>query len=144
TTLAQTVGTLSTWAGMPMDTSMAFALPEAPAPMGLGQRPELRALELQQAGADLRAKLVKKGNLPHLAAFGNGYYGRPGYNFLNNDFRTYGMVGVGLNWNIAGYYTQHKELRENAVQQRLIDDRRQLFLLQQTAQLGEEEKEIAK
>lgn len=144
TAIAQTVSALSTWAGLPLDTSMAFALPQAPAPMAMGKRPELRAFELQQASTDLQAKLVKKANLPHLAAFGNGYYGRPGFNFLNNDFRPYGIVGVGLNWNIAGYYTQGKQLKENAVQQKLIDDRKRLFELQQTTDLDQEEKEIAK
>lgn len=144
TAIAQTVGALSIWAGLPLDTGMTFALPQAPAPMGLGKRPELRSLELQQASTDLQAKLVKKANLPHLAAFGNGYYGRPGFNFLNNDFRPYGMVGVALNWNIAGYYTQGRQLKENAMQLKLIDDRKRLFTLQQATDLDQEEKEIAK
>jgi outer membrane protein TolC len=144
TAIAQSVSALSTWAGIPLDTAMTFVLPQVPAAMGMGQRPELRAFELQKAGADLQAKLVKKANLPHLAAFGNGYYGRPGFNFLNNDFRLYGIVGVGLSWNIAGYYTQSKQLQENAIQQQLIDDRKRLFELQQATDLDREEKEIAK
>ncbi|MBS1942591.1 MAG: TolC family protein [Bacteroidetes bacterium] len=144
TAIAQTVSALSTWTGESLDTTMTFALPQPPAPTGMGTRPELRALQLQQANSDLQAKLVKKANLPHLAAFGNGYYGRPGFNFLNNDFRPYGIVGVGLNWNIAGYYTQGKQLKENAIQQKLIDDRKRLFEQQQAAELDKEEKEIAK
>lgn len=144
TAIAQTVSALSTWTGEPLDTTLTFALPQPPTPMGMGTRPELRAFQLQQAGSDLQAKLVKKANLPHLAAFGNGYYGRPGFNFLNNDFRPYGIVGVGLQWNIAGYYTQGKQLKENAIQQKLIDDRKRLFEQQQAAELDKEEKEIAK
>ena len=144
TAIAQTMSALSTWTGEPLDTTLTFALPQPPAPMGMGTRPELRAFQLQQAGSDLQAKLVKKANLPHLAAFGNSYYGRPGFNFLNNDFRPYGIVGVGLQWNIAGYYTQGKQLKENAIQQKLIDDRKRLFEQQQAAELDKEEKEIAK
>lgn len=144
TAIAQSVSALSIWAGIPLDTAMTFVLPQAPAAMGMGQRPELRAFELQHAGVDLQAKLVKKANLPRLAAFGNGYYGRPGFNFLNNDFRPYGIVGVGLSWNIAGYYTQGKEIKENTIQQQLIDDRKRLFELQQATELDQQEKEITK
>lgn len=144
TAIAQTVSALSIWSGLPMDTSMTFALPQAPAAMGMGKRPELRAFALQKSSSDLQAKLVKKANLPHLAAFGNGYYGRPGFNFLNNDFRPYGIVGVGINWNIAGYYTQGRQLKENSIQQKLIDDRQRMFELQQASDLDKEEKEIAK
>lgn len=144
TGLAQTVSELSIWTGLTLDTTMTFVLPQAPAPAGMGQRPELRAFELQRSGLDLQAKLLKKGNLPHLAAFGNGYYGRPGFNFLNNDFRTYGIVGVGMNWNLAGYYTQGKQLQENTVQQKLIDDRKRIFELQQATDLEREAKEITK
>ncbi len=144
TGMAQTVSELSIWTGLALDTSMTFVLPVAPSPTGPGQRPELRAFELQQAGMDVQAKLLKKGNLPRLAAFGNCYYGRPGFNFLNNDFRTYGIVGVGLNWNIAGYYSQGKQLQENSIQQKLIDDNKRMFELQQATDLDREEKEITK
>lgn len=144
TAIAETVSALSTWTGLALDTAMTFALPDMPQEQGPGTRPEQRAFHLQQAGAELQAKLVKKGNLPHLAAFGDGYYGRPGFNFLNNDFRTYGIVGVGLNWNIAGYYTQSRQLKENAIQQQLIADRKRLFEQQQATDLDKEEKEIAK
>lgn len=144
TAISQTVGALAVVTGMPLDTAMQFALPEVPAETATVERPELRAFSLQQAGTDLQAKLLKKANLPHLAAFGNGYYGRPGFNFLNNDFRPYGIAGVGLQWNIAGFYTQGRELKENAIQRQLIDDRRQRFELQQAADLDREAKEIAK
>jgi len=142
--LAHTVSALSILTGTPMDTTMTFVLPPAPAPMGMGTRPEQRAFALQQSSKDLQAKLIRKQNLPHLGAFGNGYYGRPGFNFLNNDFRSYAIVGVGINWNIAGYYTQNKELQVNTIQQKLIDDRNRDFELQQATDLDKEDKEIAK
>lgn len=144
TTLAQTVSALSILTALPMDTSMTFALPNAPAPMAAGTRPEITAFSLQQNGTELQAKLLKKGNLPHLGAFGNGYYGRPGFDFLNNNFRIYGIVGVGLSWNIAGYYTQGKQLKENLIQQSLIEGRKRQFQMQQATDLDKEEKEIVK
>lgn len=144
TSLAQTVSALSILTALPMDTGMTFALPEAPAPKTNGTRPELTAFGMQKSGAELQAKLLKKGNLPHLGAFGNGYYGRPGFNFLNNGFRVYGIVGAGLSWNIAGYYTQGKQLKENLIQQKLIEGRQRQFELQQATDLDKEEKEIAK
>ena len=144
TSLAQTVSALSIWTALPMDTSMTFVLPEQPSTKAAGIRPELTAFSLQKNSSELQAKLLRKGNLPHIGAFGNGYYGRPGFNFLNNNFRPYGIVGAGLSWNIAGYYTQGKQMKENAIQQKLIDERKRQFELQQAADLDNEDKEIAK
>ncbi|MBS1936294.1 MAG: TolC family protein [Bacteroidetes bacterium] len=144
TDLAKTVDALKVWTALDLDTAMTFEQPAAPAPMGPGERPELRALDLQRFGLEQQGKLVKKGSLPRLSAFGNGYYGRPGYNFLNNNFRPYGMVGAGLSWNIAGFYTQGRQLRENAVQQQLIDQQKRQFNLQLASDLDNQQKEIDK
>lgn len=144
TGLAQAVSSLAIWSGLPLDTAQEFVVPEAPAPMAAGLRPELLALQQQQAGLDLQARLVRKGSLPRLAAFGNGYYGRPGFNFLNNNFRPYAIVGLGLNWNIAGFYTQGKQLKENGLQQKLVDDQERLFRMQWTDDLQRQDQEIAK
>lgn len=144
TALAHTVSALSILTGLPMDTAQTFALPPPPAPMGMGTRPEQRAFALQQSGTGLQAKLIRKQNMPHLGAFGNGYYGRPGFDFLNNNFRSYAIVGLGLNWNIAGYYTQGKQLQVNVIQQKLIDERKRDFEIQQATDLDQEDKEIVK
>lgn len=146
TALAQLTSTLGILMGQPVDTTMTFPLPATPTltTSGTDQRPERQLFALQTSNTELLSSLTKKKNLPVLYAFANGYYGRPGFNFLNNDLRTYGIVGVGLSWNIAGYYTQGRELKEHDIQKQLIDDKRQAFDLQQRSELSKQELEIAK
>ncbi|MFT3885467.1 MAG: TolC family protein [Flavobacteriales bacterium] len=146
TTLAQLTNTLGILMGQPVDTTMTFPLPAAPG-LSAGaadQRPERQLFALQAANTELMSSLTKKKNLPQLFAFADGYYGRPGFNFLNNDLRTYGIMGVGLSWNIAGYYTQGRELRQHDIQRQLIDDKRIAFDLQQRSDLSKQELDIAK
>ncbi|HEX2616998.1 MAG TPA: TolC family protein [Flavobacteriales bacterium] len=146
TTLAQLTSTLGILMGQPVDTTMVFTLPASPAVTngGADQRPERKLFTLQTTNTELLGALTKKKNLPQLYAFADGYYGRPGFNFLNNDLRTYAIVGVGLSWNIAGYYTQGRELRGHDIQKQLIDDKRQAFDLQQRSDLSRQELDIAK
>jgi outer membrane protein TolC len=142
--LVELAHALSVLMAQPVDTTTAFVLPTPPAPNAAGRRPELQLFSLQQAGSDLQAALVRKSHLPRITAFGNGYYGRPGYNFLNNDFRTYGIVGVGLTWDITGLATQGKSLRVLDIEQQLIQGKQRAFELQQRIDLDQEELEIAK
>ena len=92
-------------------------------------RPESQLFELQKNTNSLREKMITKSNLPKVYVFGRGYYGRPGYNFLNNDFRTYGMVGVGLNWNLSSYYTSGKEKKNLQIASELITVQKEAFEL---------------
>ncbi len=139
--LTQALGVLM---GQPVDTSMTFVLPEPPSSPGGGLRPEYRAFQLQQEATGLQAGLIRHKNLPRLGLFADGYYGRPGFNFLNNEFRPYGIIGVGLNWNIAGFYTQKRELKVNIIEKQLVEDRRRQFEMQQRTDLEREIAEIDK
>lgn len=144
TALMQFTSALAELMGQRLDTSMTFTMPEPPVFNAGGRRPEFHFFEAQRKSISLQADLVRDRNLPRLGAFANGYYGRPGFNFLNNDFRTYGIVGLGLNWNIAGFYTQHREIKVKGLEQKLIDERQRLFEMQQRTDLEREALEIDK
>lgn len=107
-------------------------------------RPESQLFELQKNTNSLREKMITKSNLPKVYVFGRGYYGRPGYNFLNNDFRTYGMVGVGLNWNLSSYYTSGKEKKNLQIASELITVQKEAFELNVQTLLVQQKEEILK
>lgn len=144
TSLVQLTQSLSVLMGRAVDTTTVFTLPPPPSTGGEGLRPEYRLFQHQTEIASLQGDLVRHRNLPRLNLFADGYYGRPGFNFLNNDFRPYGIAGVALSWNIAGYYTQKRELGVAGIEQRLVADRRRQFEMQQRIDLGREEAEITK
>ncbi len=79
-------------------------------PLGIPQydktinRPETQLLSLDMANQENIYQLNISKNYPKVALFGQIGYGRPGLNFLSNQFDPYAIVGMRLNWNLAGMY----------------------------------------
>ena len=67
-------------------------------------RPETQLLSLDMANQEYIYQLNISKNYPKVALFGQVGYGRPGLNFLSNQFDPYAIVGMRLNWNLAGMY----------------------------------------
>lgn len=107
-------------------------------------RPELKVFELQNSTFKLRQKMIDRGNLPKLFLFGRGYYGRPGFNFLNNDFRPYGIVGAGLNWNVSAYYTSGKDKKNLAINSDIVTTQKKIFEINLQSTLIQQQEEISK
>jgi len=72
-------------------------------------RPELKLFELQSSLVPLQEQLLRNKNLPRLNLFAQGGYGRPALNMLNNDFRSYFVGGLRLQWNLSGWYTYRRD-----------------------------------
>ena len=88
--------------------------------------------------------MVNKNNLPKLYVFARAYYGRPGYNFLNNDFRPYGMLGAGLNWNLSAYYTSSKEKKNLLINNDLVTNQKKIFDMNLQATMVQQQEEISR
>ncbi len=142
--------TLSIITNKALDTSFDISQKNAVSLHQNNNRPELKMYELQSNALQLKERMIFKNNLPKLFVFGRGYYGRPGFNFLNNDFRPYALVGVGLSWNLTAYYTASKERTNLKINNAMIANQRELFdinlqsiLVQQMAEIEKLEKMIA-
>ena len=134
------MGSLQVLTGQPIDTSYRFELPKSePAGSNLTiNRPETQVFAARRQTFDLQSELLQRRNLPQVFVFAQGNYGRPGYNFLNNDFRLYGIAGVGLNWNLNNLLNQNSNLemmRINALQvteeEHIFNDQLQLTIIRQ-------------
>lgn len=137
--------TLSLLVNKQLDTSLVFADGDLKTPLqSTIIRPELRMYDLQASSLKLREKMVNRNNLPKLFVFARGYYGRPGYNFLNNEFRPYGMVGAGLNWNLSAYYTTSKEKRNLQLNNDIVGSQKRIFELNLQSTLIQQQEEINK
>ncbi len=75
-------------------------------------RPEILLFTLQQSKLEKSEQVIKNTRNPFIYAFGQGGYGRPGFNMLENNFADFYMVGAGLSWNIWDW---HKNRRERSV-----------------------------
>ncbi len=95
-------------------------------PIGLPQydktinRPETQLLSLDMANQENIYQLNISKNYPKVALFGQIGYGRPGLNFLSNQFDPYAIVGMRLNWNLAGMYLGSFK-RERAIKDLKLD-----------------------
>ncbi len=137
---------LSVLAGKNIDSTSIAMVPAEPAAADINAitRPEFKMFEQQSRVLQLRAKMLNRNNLPKFFVFGRGYYGRPGYNFLNDDFRPYGLIGAGLNWNLSAYYTSGKEKTNLRLNEKIIDAQRMIFDLNLQTTLIQEQEEISR
>ena len=137
--------TLSLLTNKTMDTTVVFSdTKKETALQSAIIRPEFKAFELQSSTLQLREKMVGRNNLPKVFVFGRGYYGRPGYNFLNNAFRPYGMIGAGLNWNISAYYTSGKETKNLKLNNDIVSNQKRIFEINLQATIIQQQEEITK
>ncbi|MGO8056053.1 hypothetical protein, partial [Rhizobium leguminosarum] len=72
-------------------------------------RPELQFYSSTDKFLSGQTELIDAKNHPRVSLFLQAGYGRPGLNFLKNEFDPYYVGGVRVNWTIGGYYTQKKE-----------------------------------
>lgn len=90
-------------------------------------RPETEIFKTQKDILSLKSSLLKKENAPKVFLFGQGLYGRPGYNFLDTSFRPYGTVGLGISFNINKSINQSKNLKLNDLNKQVLDQQEALF-----------------
>jgi outer membrane protein TolC len=106
-------------------------------------RPELKLFDSQKAMLEARHKLTNKTSLPKISINGQGAYGRPGPNFLNQELRFFGQIGVTLKWNIGSLYSYANEKQNFSINSKMVDVQKEVFefnlkttMLSQTAQIN--------
>lgn len=137
--------TLSIITNKTLDTTVSFTYAKKDiALQSIIIRPEYKLYDLQSNSLKLKESMVFKNNLPKVFVFGRGYYGRPGYNFLNNEFRPYGIVGAGLSWNLTAYYTSAKETQNIRINNDIVTNQKKIFDLNLQSTLVQQQEEIIK
>jgi outer membrane protein TolC len=109
-------------------------------------RPELKLFDLQKSLINEQIKVYSLKNFPRIMAFGTAGYGRPGLNFLKNEFRPYALAGVMFKWNLTDFYSKTlnndlQQIRNNA---QVIDIQRDVFLLNTKSTMEAQSAEIQK
>jgi hypothetical protein len=106
-------------------------------------RPELKLFDSQKAMLEARYKLKNKIAFPKVAVSGEGAYGRPGPNFLNQNLRFFGQAGLSLKWNIGQLYNFSNEKQNYNINKEMVDVQKEVFefnlkttMLTQVAQIN--------
>ena len=117
--------------GKQFNSNTTFSLPSAITndDSAHAGRPELTLFSLQQKNLSLQSDLSHDKRLPKLSAFGQGGYGRPGYNIFDNTFQPFFTVGLKLNWNILGWNTANHESEIYSLNTQIIQKQQETFVL---------------
>lgn len=128
---------LSEIIGEDLDPSTGLILPEL--------NVDYRSLQPQRAEYDLfnstknilkqQEKMEQTKKVPSISAFGSAMYGRPGLNFLTDDFHDYYMVGLKLRWNLLDFFNSSREMQALEIKQRKVTQNQQAFTRQLEASL---------
>lgn len=115
-----------------------------PADLALKNRPELRMFDAQANLFDSQISLINAKNLPRIAAFVQGGYGKPGLNMLKNEFAPFAIGGIRFSWSFGGLYTKRNDLQLIEVNKSNVTVQKETFLfntkLQATQQSDDTDK----
>lgn len=123
-----------------------FVIPEAITGdiMFENNRLENKLFELQKLKLNSQKKLIQVNLMPRIYAFGQGGYGRPGLNMLDNDFNLYYLGGIKVNWNISAFYQYGREKKMVDLQKSIIDIQKENFEKNLKISTRKEEEDIRK
>lgn len=114
--------------GSYLKVPVSNALPQAE------KRPEYQMFEYQKQSLQSMEKVVSTKNKPRIMAFAQLGYGRPGLNFLSNDFDAYYQFGVKLNWRIWDWGSRNREIEQLKIKQALVQNQQEVFETNQKIQ----------
>src|SRR5699024_9893740 len=128
---------LSELIGEKITVNTNLRLPEAPSDYRSLQsrRPEYELFRSRKETIDQQKKLASTQKWPVLSAFGTAAYGRPGLNFLNDDFHEYYMVGLKIKWNFWASQNAGLEQQALTIRQQQVEQNRRAFSRQLNASL---------
>ena len=96
-------------------------------------RPELRLIDAQIGTLKAREKAINASVMPVVSAFGQAFYGYPGYNtfenMLNHKLSLNAMVGVRATWSLSSLYDRKNNLSKLATARQQAEIQRDVFLL---------------
>lgn len=114
--------------GRAIDADATIALPDLAAVTRdtRSRLPELRARPEFAQFARTRERLARQRELtaaqtqPRIAAFGRVGYGRPGLNFIRDEFESYGVGGLRLQWNAWSWGATRRDQEATTLQADIV------------------------
>lgn len=135
---------LSSFINRSIDEATVLEKPHLPVLRSELRRAELDLFASQKTVFDIRSKLLVSKNTPRLSLFFQAGFGRPSLNLLNNDFSSYYLGGVRLNWSLSSLYTYAKEKKSLDIAKDLLDVHKDVFLFNTNLSLMQKKSQIIK
>jgi len=90
--------------------------------MAMQNREELKALSLARQASGTAIKIVRGNRLPTVSAFASYGYGRPGLDFVKNEWMDYWVVGVGANWTLWNWGKTRSKIQQAQLQSQKVQE----------------------
>ncbi len=122
---------LSAMIGEKVDESVLLVRPESLVISGnpdFSRRPEMLAFGYQESLLDRQQDALYAVNRPKIGLFVQAGYGKPGLNFLNNEFSPIAIGGARLTWNISNYYSQKNNVEKIGIARQSVGLQKDAFL----------------
>lgn len=107
-------------------------------------RPELTYFDFQTAQIQANKTIIRSSRMPRVFAFAQAGYGRPGLNMMSNDFEPYAIVGAKLVWTPWEWNKSNYEYNLLDVKSSIVENSRDIFLMNQNAALEAQFQKIEK
>jgi outer membrane protein TolC len=123
---ASLIKILSGLTGMEIDASTELTLPSERGQISAELlRPELQLFDLRKEQLAAGMKVIDSKRMPKAFGFATlGYGNPPGSNFFKDEFAPYYILGAGVKWNIFDWSRAKNEKQVIALQQGIIDNRK--------------------
>lgn len=108
------------------------------------KRPEHRMFEYQLKQLSANCELVKARKRPKLSGFGQVGYGRPGLNYLNDEFDSFYVIGARFSWNIWDWNKTNRTKEQTKIKKELVRSQKNTFDKNLNIMLARARKEIQK
>jgi len=123
--------------------------PNAIEPMSTNiNRPELRLIDAKIGTINARKKAINASVMPVISAFGQAFYGYPGYNTFENmtshKWSLNAMVGVRATWSLSSLYDRKNNLSRLSTARQQAELQRDVFLLNTQLEASRENDEISR
>lgn len=131
--------------GLQLDSSKALSKPLLVLDLkdtSLENRPESELFQKRKEEIETREKAITATQLPHLSGFAQAGYGRPALNPISEDFESYYLLGLRLNWRFWDWKSSNYDRQLITINQQMIEKQKQAFETNTQAQLISLESEI--
>ncbi len=123
---------LNIYTDQQLDTSTIFYLPEVKVAgeINFNIRPWFKMNQLMQLQLDQSRLFDISMNRPKMWLFAQGGYGKPGLNFLKNEFTPYYIAGIKVQWNLQHMYNLSRDREILAIQKQKTEIKRDAYVKQ--------------
>lgn len=141
------VESLSILTGINIPTEAVLEMPTAqgqPSGDAQSQRAELELYDSQVGQLKSQARLLNSRSNPKLSLFASAGYGRPGYNFISNNFDFMGIAGLRLNVPLTAWDATVKERNALDIEQKIVLARKRDYQLSNKVHIAAAAAQMAK